>query len=321
MTTLMLSRVADSLYWMSRYLERAENTARQANVTLLQSLDAAEGIGAPLRLERLLHSLDLQDTLKNVKSLEEEILLKRLTFDAAFPSSVNGCLTTARENARQVREQISSEMWMQINRLYLYVHQANPAAVWNDLPHNFYVNVKEGSHLFQGITDATMNHNAGWHFIQIGRYTERLILLASLLDAHLHLDAATQPRSYFEMVATLKSVSAFEAYCKVYTSSMQPENIAEFLLFNPEFPRSARFCTQMILNSLEVLAENLPRGKAQRLNRFAGRLESMLSYDDIQDVRSAQSSVYLHNLRDQAFHIHEALFDTYVTYSIESALA
>jgi uncharacterized alpha-E superfamily protein len=164
----MLSRVADSLYWMSRYLERAEHTARLLSVGLNQTLDQTPQSAAP-RWGRTLAALQTP-----LPSDDPYTITRVLTFDAANPGSISSCIALARENARQVREQISSEMWEQLNRLYLRVKEANIAELWEGEPQEFFQAVKEGAHLFQGITDATMSHGEGWHFIEVGRYLERV---------------------------------------------------------------------------------------------------------------------------------------------------
>ncbi|MBL8131929.1 MAG: alpha-E domain-containing protein [Anaerolineae bacterium] len=318
----MLSRVADHLYWMSRYLERAEHTARVLDVFLNRALETAPG-AADGRLVRLLRGLDIQPIPEH---LDVQEMLQRLTFDSSYSGSIVFNLTGARENARHIREQISSEMWMEINQLYLEVRHTDRALGWLNEPHPFYVGVKDGAHLFQGITDATMNHNQGWHFIQIGRYVERLINLVNFLNAQLPRHFSESPESdqpverYFDLVALLKSFSAFEAFCKVYNPDMQPERIAEFLLFNAEFPRSARFCVDTLFSSLNSLADATMRHKNLKVNRVAGRLQSILSFDEVEDVLSTGFSAYLTGMKQQAYQIHDALFDTYISYPIEAAL-
>jgi uncharacterized alpha-E superfamily protein len=276
---------------------------------------------AQQRLARLLDSLSIPSAEYDLS--DSDTILRRLTLDPTFAPSIVATVTVARENARQVREQISSEMWMQINRTYLNVVNANFDAVWAS-PHDFYLSVREESHLFQGITDATMNHNQGWHFIQLGRYMERAFGLLHLLDTHFHgTDWKTQDgelltRNYFEFVASLKSVTAFEAYCKVYNPNIQPGRIIEFLLFNEVFPRSLRFCVEMIMSSLESLTESTERSRHSRLFRVGGRMQSALSYDDLNDVRDLRE--YLRNIEHHIALIHDTLYDTFITYPIEYAL-
>lgn len=318
-----LSRVAESLYWMSRYLERAENAARLIDVYHNFMLDRAPDVTDRPHLLRLLRSMDYPISSDDLE--DQDATLKRLAFDKEDKFSIVFSITSARENARQVREQISSEMWTQINRLYLDVRKNEPNDVWRDVPHNFFMSVKQGSHLFQGITDATMNHNQGWYFIQMGRYIERLGAIMTFLNAHMQQeedfsDNSESGNQYFEMVAMLKSMSGFEAYCKVYNPEMRPDWIVEFLLFNPEFPRSARFCTDSLLYSLDRLADVTMQHKNQRVNRLAGRLQSMLSYDEINDVIDGNFHNYLTNIKRQAFQIHDSLYQAYITYSIDAAL-
>src|SRR5438270_2385277 len=177
----MLSRVADNLYWMSRYLERAEHTARLLDVNLHGMLDqTAES--ADHRWDRVLTALST--SLPDGAGHDPYRITQALTTDASNPASIVSCVAGARDNARQVWEQISSEMWEQINRLYLSVSRKRMDEIWQGEPHAFFVDVKEGVHLFQGITDATMTHGEGWQFIQVGRSLERAGETAILLDAH-----------------------------------------------------------------------------------------------------------------------------------------
>jgi uncharacterized alpha-E superfamily protein len=318
----MLSRAAENLYWLARYLERAENTARVLDVYVNRALEVAPGTQAHQdRLLRLVHSLDLPI----IDRPDEDRLVQALSFDPNYEGSILFNLRIARENARYVREQISSEMWTEINSLYLETGRRDRLAQWQNEPHQFYMRVKEGAHLFQGVTDATMNHNQGWHFIQVGRYTERMVTLLTFLDAQLtrHLDGTAEAddpgERYFELVALLKSVSAFEAFCKVYNPDMQPKRIAEFLLFNAEFPRSARFCLDTIFSSLNALADATMRHKNLRVNRLAGRVQSSFSFDDVDEVMRTGMTEYLYTMRHQVYQLHAALFDTYITYTIDTA--
>jgi uncharacterized alpha-E superfamily protein len=177
----MLSRVADNLYWMSRYLERAEHTARLIDLNLYLALELSPEL-ASAHWQRLLASLRVA-LPPDVPMLPFQ-LTHRLTFEPSNADSLVSCVAIARENARQVREQISSEMWEQINQLYLRVKRAAIDQIWNAQPHEFFRAVKEGAHLFQGITDSTLSHAEGWRFIQLGRFIERARATAMLLDVH-----------------------------------------------------------------------------------------------------------------------------------------
>lgn len=244
----MLSRVADSLYWMSRYLERAEHTARVLDVNLNQMLDQTPE-SANRRWERMLAGLR---TYHAADTTDEHTITRDLTFDLANKSSIVGCIAAARENARQVREQISSEMWQQLNQLYLYVQRTSKSRAWRTQPHKFFQAVKEGAHLFQGITDSTMSHDEGWQFIQVGRSLERTGLLTNLLDVHFR-EADTL--DHLSWVGLLRSCTAFEAYCRVYTAELKPERIAEFLLLNAQFPHSVHFSVELLQVQLQSIAQ------------------------------------------------------------------
>ena len=316
----MLSRVADSLYWISRYLERAEHTARLVDLNLLQMLDQSPE-PANLRWDRVLDSLDLPwpDAAVDVYTLT-----KSLTFDTANRSSILGCIASGRENARQVREQISSEMWEQLNRLFLHVKQTTMEEIWSTEPHEFFQAVKEGVHLFQGITDSTMSHGEGWQFIQIGRYIERAGAIANLIDVYFtaYLEAhqhSTTTLDYFDWVGLLKSCTAFESYNKVYTADMRPDRVAEFLLFDAEFPHSVGFAAHQVQAALRSVARTTGARNAGRAERLAGRLCAVLDYTQIDEVMSNNMHIYLEDIRRQCLQIHNTIYQIYIAYPIDAA--
>ncbi len=315
----MLSRVADSLYWMSRYLERAEHTARLLDVHLNQMLDQTPG-SANHRWERLLSSL--RTSLPTGSIYDAYILTHALTFDLANTASIVSCIGAARENARQVREQISSEMWEQLNRLFLHVKRTDQATFWTTEPHEFFQVVKQGAHLFQGITDATMSHGEGWQFIQVGRAIERAGATAALLDVHFTDFLTRHPTEtvdYLAWVGLLKSCTAYEAYCKVYTADIRPECIAEFLLLNAEFPRSVRFAVGVIHTALQAIASTTGRN-AGRAERLVGRLHAALDYDQVEEIMDGSMHSYMENIQRQCSQIHTALHQIYISYPIDSSL-
>ena len=321
----MLSRVADSLYWMSRYLERAEHTSRLIDVGLNLMLDQTAA-AAERRWGRLLGSLHAPPQLAG--SGDAYYITQAMTFDGANETSIVSCVASARENLRQVREQISSEMWEQLNRLYLQVRETRLDDVWNVSTHEFFRSVKEGAHLFQGITDATMNHGEGWQFMQAGRYMERAGATATLLDVYagefmapgVGADAGG-PKTYLDWVGLLKACTAFEAYCKVYTADLRPERIAEFLLLNADCPRSVRFAADVMQAAFQSIAEATGTRKSGRVNRLAGRLRASLGFGQIDEIMETGLRAYLNDVRQQCSQIHEAIVQTYVAYQVETALA
>jgi uncharacterized alpha-E superfamily protein len=318
----MLSRVAESLYWMSRYLERAEHTARLLDLNLNLMLDQAPDPDG-LRWPRLLESLMV--VLPARAKTDAYSMAQVLTFDAKNKASIIGCMNAARENARQVREQISSEMWEELNQLYLQIKRAGAGKKWQASPHLFFRGVKEGAHLFQGITDSTLSHSEGWHFIQVGRFIERASATAALLEAHVGelyepVDSEAERSDYLDMVGLLKSCTAFEAYCKVYTADLSPDRIAEFLLLNSDFPRSVRFAAEMIQTALNEIAELAETRKNGRANRLAGRLRAALSFSQIDEIMGGGLRPYLNDIQRQCAQIHTAIYQQYVSYPIEAAL-
>jgi uncharacterized alpha-E superfamily protein len=319
----MLSRDADSLYWMSRYLERAEHTARLLGVGINQMLDQTPELAGP-RWGRLLAGLHVAPPRG---ALDAYAITRELTFEPANPGAIVACVALARENARQVRQQISSEMWEQLNRLYLRVRAATPEALWQADPLEFYQAVKEGAHLFQGITDATMAHGEGWHFIQVGRYLERAGATAAILDASFlpFLAAAPDdppPLDFNDWVGLLKCCTAFEAYCKVYTADVQATSVAEFLLLNADFPRSVRFCADRIQRALKAIGQATSSKGAGRAERLAGRLSAALDYGQVDEIMRDTGSMHdeLMSIQRQCAGIHAAIYQAYVTYPVESAL-
>ena len=320
----MLSRVADSLYWTSRYLERAEHTARLIDIGLNLMLDQSAG-AVERRWGRLLDSVHAPPLLTGTSDAYH--ITEAMTFDMSNETSIVACIAAARENLRQVREQISSEMWEQLNRLFLQVKETRLDEIWRVTTHEFFRSVKEGSHLFQGITDATMNHGEGWQFIQVGRYIERAAATSTLLDVYTNdllsgNGASDAPqRNYLDWVGLLKACTAFEAYCKVYTADLRPERVVEFLLLNPDCPRSVRFAVEAMQASFQSIAEATGTRKSGRVNRLAGRLRATLSFGQIDEILETGLRAYLNDVRRQCAQIHEAILQTYVAYPIESALA
>ena len=308
---------------MSRYLERAEHTARVLDVNLNLMLEQSPDPDGR-RWERLLKSLSKAAPASTVSDAYG--ITQTLTFDPENAASIVACITAARENARQVREQISSEMWEQLNELYLQVKRVKLDDIWRGEPHEFFQAVKAGAHLFQGITDSTMNHGQGWHFIQVGRFIERACATAMLLDVQFSALADSPVREveagdYMEWVGFLKSFTAFEAYCKVYSADLKPDLIAEFLLLNAEFPRSIRFAAEMMHAGLSAIAETTRTSKSGRANRLTGRFRAALGFGQIDEIIEGGLHHYLEDIQRQCAQIHTAIYQIYIAYPIESALA
>jgi uncharacterized alpha-E superfamily protein len=312
----MLSRVAESLYWMSRYLERAEHTARVIRVQLNLMLER-ETEDDDRHWRRMLKSLAVEMT--DVKEGEAQAVAKSLIHSTGSRSSIVSCIMAARENSRQVREQVSSEMWEQLNRMYIEVQRAD-ADEASDVD-DFLQAIKEGTHLFQGITDSTMTHGEGWQFIQAGRSLERAAALATLLGVHFRefYGKAAEPEP-LEWIGLLRSCTAFEAYCKAYTADLRPDRIAEFLMLHPSFPHSIRFSADALETAMKQIGAEVSSRRSARVERIAGRMQATLAFGQIDEIMISGLHAYLETVLRQCSQAHGALYQTYITYPIEAAL-
>lgn len=327
----MLSRVADSLYWMSRYLERAEHTARLLDVNLNLMLDEGP-TGAERRWQRVLQALGRPKGI--VWKGDPYTLTQTLTFDTRHKAAILSCIISARENSRHVREQISTEQWHRLNSLYLQVtrpelqpgSQAGTALNETAQSGDFLQSVMEAVHQFQGVTDSTMNHGEGWQFIQVGRYIERAYATTLLLEAY-HEDLWTpneqiaEGNEFLEWMGLLRSATAFEAYCKVYTADLTPDRIFEFLLLDEEFPHSVRFSIDSLQCALEKIEGDGGRVRAEALRKLGGRLQASLSYSSVDEILNQDAVAYLKSIQAQCHAIHETIYALYVDYAIQTALA
>ena len=316
----MLSRVADSLYWMSRYLERAEHTARLIDVNVVLTLDQAPAF-ATRRWAALLASLHAE--LSDSSPTNTRMIVEALTLDRSNKSSIISAITAARDNARQVREQISSENWEQVNRLYLQISSAGTDEIWNAQPHAFFRGIMDGIHLFHGVMDATMGRGEGWHFMELGRFLERASNTAALLDIHFRDELGTSDRrldvtDYLNWVGLLKSRTAFEAYCQAYSAEVRPERVAEFLLLNAEFPQSIHFAATRMRAAAHAIGRATRAGERSELERLAGRLQAELQFARIEELMEGDLHVFLQQIQHRCRQIHTTLHRIYIAPPIES---
>lgn len=293
--TVMLSRVAHSLYWMSRYIERAENLARLLDVNLQLLLDF-QGFTKEAVEQHwdsiLLSSGDEELFEKHYPQADSRNVTEFFAFDLRNPSSILSSAYAARENARMIRDQISLEMWETINELYLYLHDRTSDEVWATGAAEFFNNVKRSAHLFQGLTDATYSRHEGWEFIQFGRFLERADKTTRILDVkyHILLPSATDVGGAVDTAqwqAVLRSASALEAYRRFYVREILAWKAAEFLIFSDSFPRSLHFCVAEIDDYLRrILGETgaRPRTEAGRTSRrLLADLQSLTITDVLQE--------------------------------------
>ena len=319
----MLSRVADSLYWMSRYLERAENTARQLDVTMSLMLDSGPA-SAETRWHRLMAALGNPPGMEWDGDIES--MARRLIFDGVNRASVTFCVNGARENARQVREEISTEQWQRLNRLFHQIRSPNAQTQFSASPGELLSSLVDGIHLYKGVSDTTMIHAQGWQFIRLGRYLERAYASATLLEVYQPELSQTADREhsgyqYLELVGLLRCCTSFEAYCQVYTADLSADRILEFLLLNRDFPHTIRYTVDGIRHAIESIQRTGGRRPPDELTSVVGRLHAMLGYSTIGEILSGNTAQFLHSIRQQCMCIHELIYRHYVNYSIQSALA
>jgi uncharacterized alpha-E superfamily protein len=249
----MLSRVADSIYWMARYVERAENVARFIDVNLQLMMDSPDYSGQ--QWEPLVYISGDQEAFgKRYGAATQESVLKFLAFDDENPNSIVSCLRGARQNARSVREIISSEMWLHLNKFFLTVDAVAHKELAPDDLHGFFDDVKSGSHLFNGIAEATMTHGEGWNFLGLGKQLERADKTSRILDVKyfILLRSVTDVGTAWDDIqwtAVLRSTSAFEMYRKDH-GRVTPKGVVDYLLLNHNFPRSIHFCLNAARESL-----------------------------------------------------------------------
>ncbi|HEY6169138.1 MAG TPA: alpha-E domain-containing protein [Verrucomicrobiae bacterium] len=312
----MLSRVADSIYWMSRYVERAENVARFIQVNLQLMLESAQGQDQQW-LPLVNTTGDHEEFQERFGKATQENVIQFLTFDTENPNSIISCLRGARENARTVREIISSEMWLHLNRFYLMV---NSAAANKDLgsAYEFFNEVKLASHLFTGITDATMTHGEGWHFARLARKLERADKTSRILDVKYFIllrsveDVGT-PLDDIQWAAVLRSASAFEMYRK-RLGRISPKGVVEFLMLDRDFPRAIHFCALAARDSLHAIS-GTPLGTFRfPPERLIGQLCSDLSYASVDEIVHEGLHEYVDALQSKMNQIGAGIHETFFAF-------
>lgn len=292
----MLSRVANSIYWMTRYLERTENVARfiEVNINMMLDLKIEENEQwKPL----VVTTGDDELFFSKYEKATKENVIDFLTFDRSNPNSIISSLKSARENARSIREIISSEMWEQINKFYNKVKDAEKNGIPPDFINEFYSMIKNENHLFIGITDSTMHHDEGWHFGKLGRHLERADKTSRILDVKYFIlldkpeDVGT-PIDNIQWAALLTSASALEMYRKKFRQ-ISPDRIAEFLILDRNFPRAVRYCIINAEQALQSITGSFSGTFQNEAERKMGILRAQLDYADIDEIISSGLHEYL----------------------------
>lgn len=285
----MLCRVADSLFWMSRYIERAENTARlvDVNLQLLLDAEAARDESPGGYWEPLLNSTgELGLFQRHYDTLDSPSVMEFLTFCRDNPSSLFNCVLAARENARMIRDQISAEMWEVINRLYFLVKQSERHQVGHSALYEFFKQVKEHSSLFHGVTETTFPHEVGYEFIKAGRFLERAEKTGRIIDSKLHLFEGETPEALaiLHWGAVLRACSASSTYQQTYRTDVRARNVIGLLLTSREFPRAMLYCLSQLQLAIHAISGCPTSHYSNEAERLVGRLISELSYTSIDEL-------------------------------------
>lgn len=298
----MLSRVANSIYWMCRYIERAENVARFIDVNLNLLLDIPtneEEQWSPL----VMITGDQELYEKKEQTYNQEEVIWFLTFDREYPNSILSCVAAARENARSIREIISSEMWEHLNNFYLELIKEESIKMAIQDPNRFYSIIKMRSHLFTGLMDSTMSHGEPWNFARIGMMIERADKTSRILDVKYFMllpdaNLVNSPIDNVQWISVLRSASAFEMFRKEM-HRITPHNVTDFLIFDKQFPRSIYHCIATAQSSLHRISGS-PNGSAtNKAEKKLGRLMADLEYTDIDEVIESGMHEFLDNLQIQ----------------------
>ncbi|WP_020677658.1 alpha-E domain-containing protein [Geopsychrobacter electrodiphilus] len=315
----MLSRVANSMYWLNRYIERAENVARFIDANYHMTLDIPEG--ASDQWQPLINTTGDHELFKKLHGeATREKAIEFLVFDRNNPNSIHSCVRAARENARSVREYISSEMWEQINTFYLMINNA-AKEVSMDLPHQFFVDIMTASHTFIGITDCTMNHGEGWHFGRLGRMLERADKTSRILDVKYFIllpsvDYIGSPYDNILWGALLRSASAFEMYRKQY-GRIDPKKIVEFLLLSATFPRAVHYSVVTAMISMNNITGSSRGTFSNKAEQSLGRLLSEFDFAALDDIFTQGLHEYLDGAQSRINDVGAAVQKTFFSPQVE----
>ncbi|QSE96645.1 alpha-E domain-containing protein [Fulvivirga lutea] len=311
----MLSRVADSIFWLGRYTERAENYARFIDVNFNLSLDLPPGIEEqwdPL-IQATAGMEQYTELFGDKKTRSNAIYF--LAFDERNPNSIISSVTFARENARIVRENIPRETWEVLNELHYYVQEAYSQKIWKkEDPKHCFKHIKNQIQLLNGIAYDNVPRTQGWYFSQLGKYMERADKTSRILDVKYHFLLPSvadvgSPLDFLHWVALLKSVSAFNSYRRLY-GNIKPDLIVNYLVLNRYFPRSVLFCLIEVEECLHAISES-KHGFSNAAEKAIGSLRSDLEFADINDIFDIGLHEYLDQLQLRLNSISDSIYDQY----------
>ena len=311
---MMLSRHAESLFWLGRYLERAEYTTRMLDVTYHAALEVApwEAAQAWRDLQKVLHG---EETFATTGlPISSEAMNRFLVLSDDNPVSVVACITKVRENARMVRELIPTELWHAVNSFHLALRARDLRTDLDTQPYDLYEMVKQRCQTVSGVLGDTMTRDDGWRFVSIGRYLERAQVTCRILSVR---NGASEEISFHQWLVALKSASAAEAFGKAYRGASEARGVIEFLLLSRVFPRSVFYCLRRAESELEILATEL--GNVTRPQRLLGRTRASLEYCELDELMRGDLSAHLDTIEGEIRWVAESVATEYFRNSREFA--
>lgn len=333
----MLSREADSLFWMGRYIERAEATARLVDVQYHAALEAshlpvssgedvpvsAEGLqgGDPHSLWNSILEISGDELIYKARygDPNERDLVRFLVFDPDYPNSIVSCIRSARTNAQGVREIISSEMWETMNRAYLQLQDSDLDRTLATSPHSFLVDIRNRCHLFNGLTERTMLIGDAYFFLKVGIFLERADQMSRLTDVLVREltggDYVLDEGEAFDThgwIACLKSASAFEAFRKTYRGGITPDNVLTFLILDWEYPSSVHYAVSQVERFVRQISGSSGRRYTDDAERLVGRLHADLSFLTVAELHGMGLHEFLEDLQKRCWDIGDAITTRYL---------
>ena len=297
----LLSRVAEALFWMGRYVERAENTARLLDVTYHGRLEPGHAgmAGATNTWEALITTLgEAQQYDEVYPEYSESAVVEFLTVSRENPSSICSSLGAARENARSARDFLSSETWVAINRLYHTTSRGHIQLIMTDGLYDFCDSIRQGAQLFYGTASSTSLHDEGWYWLRAGQLIERADMVTRIVDSKYHLlmtslDEVGGALDRYQWAAVLRSVSGYEAFRRTHASGIEPGPVIEFLLLDRRFPRSLRAAIDTLTECLDSATEGAEAGRRNPVMRIITDLQNELSFETPENLLGAGLHEYL----------------------------
>lgn len=323
----MLSRNAQGLYWIGRYLERAQHGCRLL-IDQLETLKDRSVEEIELSWRRLYGALGRVPLGGQLGSnlgddwfmlADAYTLADDLTFEPDNPDAVRSCLGTARENARQVRNTINKDLWTCLNLLFLGMRELSIEDIWQDRPAEFYQGTENAIRTFAGIADSTMYRDESWHFLQLGRFVERTQLLADLIDAQLATFPAGEQPPESDWLSLLRICGARVAYGRLFSLQVRPSLVVGFLVTDPLFSRSIRFSLGVISDALGVISAGQPLTleAGRRAGRLVARIDCEWPNHDLEDEDATRA--LLQQVGQSSRLLHDDIRAAYFDYEIEDA--